>query len=93
MFVTGAVGLISAVVLCYFLYYRSVLGKVQYSTVQYSTVQYSTVSSAGLRVLSLNVWGMPAAVGAKDKELRISAIGDFVQKAEYDLYLFSEVTL
>ena len=88
MFVTGAVGLISAVVLCYFLYYRSVLGKVQYST-----VQYSTVSSAGLRVLSLNVWGMPAAVGAKDKELRISAIGDFVQKAEYDLYLFSEVTL
>ena len=88
MFVTGAVGLISAVVLCYFLYYRSVLGKVQYST-----VQYSTVSSAGLRVLSLNVWGMPAAVGAKDKELRISAIGDFVQRAEYDLYLFSEVTL
>ena len=45
MFVTGAVGLISAVVLCYFLYYRSVLGKVQYSTVQYSTVQYSTVQS------------------------------------------------
>ena len=88
VFVTGAVGLISAVVLCYFLYYRSVLGKVQYST-----VQYSTVSSAGLRVLSLNVWGMPAAVGAKDKELRISAIGDFVQRAEYDLYLFSEVTL
>ena len=43
MFVTGAVGLISAVVLCYFLYYRSVLGKVQYSTVQYSTVQYSSV--------------------------------------------------
>ena len=46
---------------------------------------------SGLRVLSLNVWGMPALVGALDKELRISAIGDFVQKAEYDIYLFSEV--
>ena len=47
----------------------------------------------GLRVLALNVWGMPAAVGSKDKELRISAIGEFVRKAEHDLYLFSEVSL
>ena len=47
----------------------------------------------GLRVLALNVWGMPAVVGSKDKELRISAIGEFVGKAEHDLYLFSEVSL
>lgn len=68
--ITGAVSLVSAIVLCYFLYYKTVIG---------------------LRVLALNVWGMPAAVGSKDKELRISAIGEFVRKAEHDLYLFSEL--
>ena len=47
----------------------------------------------GLRVLALNVWGMPAVVGAQDKELRISAIGDLVHRGEHDLYLFSEVSL
>lgn len=70
VFVAGVVSLSTAIITCYFLYYKNVLG---------------------LKVLSLNVWGMPALVGSEDKELRMSAIGDFVQKAEYDLYLFSEL--
>ena len=35
--------------------------------------------------------GLTAAFGSKDKGLRMSEIGDFVQKAEYDLYLLSEL--
>jgi len=44
-----------------------------------------------LRVLSLNVWGMPAKVGSEDKEARIQAIGEFIQKAEYDVYFLAEL--
>jgi len=45
----------------------------------------------GLRVMSLNVWGMPAKVGSEDKELRMEAIGKFIQKKEYDVYLLAEL--
>jgi len=44
-----------------------------------------------LRVMSLNVWGMPAKVGSEDKELRMKAIGEHIQKAEYDIYLLAEL--
>ena len=43
---------------------------------------------SGLRVFALNVWGL---TNVQDKGLRMAAIGDFVEKAEYDLYLFSEL--
>ena len=46
---------------------------------------------AGLKVLALNVWGMPAKVGSEDKELRMKAIGKFIQKKEYDVYLLAEL--
>jgi len=45
----------------------------------------------GLKVLALNVWGMPAKVGSEDKELRMKAIGNFIQKKEYDVYLLAEL--
>ena len=57
----------------------------------------------GLRVLALNTWGMPAKVGSEDKELRMKvapcpsshpppqAIGEYIQKAEYDVYLLAEL--
>jgi len=48
-------------------------------------------SVMGLRVLALNTWGMPAKVGSEDKELRMKAIGEFIQKAEYDVYLLAEL--
>ena len=41
--------------------------------------------------MALNVWGMPAKVGALDKELRMKAIGKFIQKEEYDVYLLAEL--
>eukprot|EP00092_Neocalanus_flemingeri_P008768 GFUD01009441.1.p1 GENE.GFUD01009441.1~~GFUD01009441.1.p1 ORF type:complete len:364 (+),score=71.49 GFUD01009441.1:178-1269(+) len=44
-----------------------------------------------LKILALNVWGMPARLGSQDKELRIKAIGDFIQQGDYDLYLLSEL--
>ena len=34
---------------------------------------------------------MPAKVGFKDKELRMKAIGKFIQKKEHDVYLLSEL--
>lgn len=37
-----------------------------------------------LRVLSLNVWGMPAKVGSQDKELRMRAIGEFIGNSYFD---------
>jgi len=45
----------------------------------------------GLKVMSLNTWGMPATFGSYDKEDRMEAIGRHIQKAEYDLYLLEEL--
>ena len=41
--------------------------------------------------MALNTWGMPAKVGSEDKELRMEAIGKFIQQKEYDVYLLSEL--
>ena len=44
-----------------------------------------------IKIFALNVWGMPARLGSQDKELRIRGIGNFIQKADYDVYLLSEL--
>lgn len=41
--------------------------------------------------MALNCWGMPATFGSKFKTERMAAIADEVAKAEYDLYLFTEL--
>ena len=41
--------------------------------------------------MALNVWGMPAKVGSEDKELRISAVGDLINEAKFDVYLLAEM--
>ena len=46
---------------------------------------------AGLRVMALNTWGMPATFGSQDKELRMQAIGEHIARGEHDLYLLSEL--
>jgi len=48
-------------------------------------------SVVSVRVMALNVWGMPAKVGSEDKELRIKAIGEYIAKAEFDVYLLAEL--
>lgn len=45
----------------------------------------------GLKVMALNTWGMPATFGAKDKTLRMEAIGRLIQQREYDVYLLEEL--
>ena len=41
--------------------------------------------------MSFNIWGMSAIFGAKDKTLRMKAIGKLLQKQEYDIYLLEEL--
>ena len=41
--------------------------------------------------MALNTWGMPATFGAQDKTLRMQAIGELIQKQEYDIYLLEEL--
>jgi len=45
----------------------------------------------GLKIMALNTWGMPATFGAKDKALRMEAIGKLIQKKEFDIYLLEEL--
>jgi len=49
--------------------------------------------SLPIRIMALNTWGMPELFGAKDKDLRMKAIGRMLAKQEYDLYLFEELWL
>ena len=78
--------------------------------------RFSNLPVGNIRVLALNVWGMPAVIGSMDKELRMKvsfnimsqpfpslwpscrlkfktpkAIGDFIAKAEYDIYMLVEL--
>ena len=53
-----------------------------------------------LKVLSLNTWGMPDSIlshlinfGSDDKVLRMKAIGDLINKAEYDIYLLQDICI
>jgi len=47
--------------------------------------------SPSIKVLTLNTWGMPAKLGSYDKELRMAAIGDFINKSSHDIYLLEEL--
>jgi len=44
-----------------------------------------------LRVMSLNTWGMPASLGSYDKEMRMAAIGQYINQSEHDIYLLEEL--
>jgi len=48
-------------------------------------------NSPSIKVLSLNTWGMPATFGSYDKELRMAAIGDFINQTDHDVYLLEEL--
>ena len=37
--------------------------------------------------MSLNTWGMPYSLGSYDKELRMAAIGQYINQSEHDIYL------
>lgn len=41
--------------------------------------------------MSLNTWGMPHSLGSEDKELRMAAIGRYINKSEHDVYLLEEL--
>lgn len=45
----------------------------------------------GLRVMALNTWGMPATLGAYDKEERMAAIGKMLALQEYDIIMLEEL--
>ena len=40
-----------------------------------------------MKVMSLNTWGMPYSLGSYDKELRMAAIGQYINQSEHDIYL------
>ena len=40
-----------------------------------------------MKVMTLNTWGMPAKLGAWDKEERMAAIGRYLARGEYDVIL------
>jgi len=48
-------------------------------------------NAIGLKVLALNTWGMPKTFGSVDKEKRMRAIGEHIQKKGHDVYLLSEL--
>ena len=60
---------------CLLLFLLGVVGLGAALLICYSQFYHAAVR---LRVLSLNVWGMPAKVGSQDKELRMRAIGEFI---------------
>ena len=41
--------------------------------------------------MSLNTWGMPASLGSYDKEMRMAAIGQYINQSEHDIYLLEEL--
>ena len=85
VFIIGVAALTAAIVISYFLYFKYVIGEIKWF------ISLQSNSFLGLKVLALNVWGMPAKVGSEDKELRMKAIGKFIQKQEYDVYLLAEL--
>lgn len=45
----------------------------------------------GLKMMTLNTWGMPKSLGSQFKEERMAAIGREIAKAERDIYLLQEL--
>ena len=48
-------------------------------------------SYISIQVMSLNVWGLPGALGAPYKTERIKAIAEEISKGEFDIYLLQEL--
>jgi len=54
--------------------------------------QYSNgILGHTLKIMALNVWGVPATFGSQDKTERMKAIGNYIQKRDYDVYLLEEL--
>ena len=53
--------------------------------------QCSNINCVGLKIMTLNTWGMPKAFGSEFKTERMVAIGDEIAKGEYDMYLLEEL--
>ena len=51
------------------------------------------ISCSDLKIMSLNVWGMPPIFGSQYKEERISAIANEISKGDFDIYLLQELWL
>jgi len=45
----------------------------------------------GVRVMSLNTWGMPHSMSSEDKEERMAAIGELLSQSEYDIVMLQEL--
>ena len=74
MLLLGSLGLVTALIVTYFLAAPGGLGPI-----------------VSLKLMALNTWGMPATFGAQDKTSRMQAIGELIQKQEYDIYLLEEL--
>ena len=83
-----------ALIIIYFLFTKNILQRKSQLSQTCPAVRAPMFhSKIGLKVFALNVWGMPEFLGSEDKFLRMNAIGQLVAKAEYDLYLLSELWL
>jgi len=51
----------------------------------------SHINCMGLKVISLNSWGMPATFGSQYKPERMEAIGNRIADGEYDVFLLEEL--
>ena len=51
----------------------------------------SNINCMGLKVISLNSWGMPATFGSQYKPERMEAIGNRIADGEYDVFLLEEL--
>merc|ERR1711892_324967 len=46
----------------------------------------------GVRVMSLNTWGMPHSMSSEDKEERMAAIGELLSQSEYYMTEYDDLT-
>lgn len=53
--------------------------------------QCSSLNCVGLKIMTLNTWGMPGSLGSEFKAERMAAIANEIQKGEKDLYLLEEL--
>lgn len=53
--------------------------------------QCSSLNCVGLKLMTLNTWGMPGSLGSQFKTERMAAIADEISKGEKDLYLLEEL--
>lgn len=73
---------------CYFLSVLGLLVIVGILMAGYSMYWNDVV---GVRVMSLNTWGMPHTMSSEDKEIRMEAIGKLLAQSEYDIVMLEEL--